>query len=405
MNILILTNEYPPHVYGGAGVHVNYLTRELKKLISSQDYLQVLCFGDQQIKENNFQVQGIDGQLPYTSEDPKHNKVLNPLYKNLIMSSLPRKVDLVHCHTWYTHLAGCLIKNLFQARLVLTTHSLEPHRPWKADQLGTGYQVSTWLEGTAYKNADGIIAVSESMSQNVQDLYSVSPEKIRVIHNGIDLQEYQPVHKTEVLEEFGIDPQKPYVFFVGRITAQKGIIHLVKAISYLPEGSQVVLCAASSDTREILDNMCSLISWLREQDKQKIIWIDHPIPEEKKVALYAQAAVFVCPSVYEPFGIINLEAMSCGTPVIASKIGGIPEIVVPEETGLLVPLERTSSENPEPKDPQKFSSDLAQSINRLLADPELRQTMGQKSRQRVKEKFSWSAIAEKTLNFYQQLVP
>jgi len=312
-------------------------------------------------------------------------------------------VDLVHCHTWYTHLAGCLLKQLLGVPLVLTTHSLEPHRPWKEEQLGSGYHVSTWVEKTAYQNADGVVAVSRSMKADVQDLYGVAPEKVRVIYNGIDVSTYKRTLSPDVLNHYHIDPKSPYVLFVGRITHQKGIMHLLDAIPALKDGVQVVLCAADPDTPEIAKETAAKIEGLRSQTGKRILWISTFVPQEDIIPLYSQAAVFICPSIYEPFGIINLEAMACGTPVVASAVGGIKEVVLPGETGLLVPLEVECNDTPTTKASREFAQDLAAAVNQLLDNPELRQEMGIKARQRVVEKFSWTSIARQTLEFYRDL--
>jgi glycogen synthase len=403
MRIAILTNEYPPHVYGGAGVHVEYLTRELARL-DGQNSVQVLCFGNQLIQEGNLTVQGIRADSPIDSPDPRRGKVLTPLVQDLRMAGAVAEADVVHCHTWYTHLAGCLVKQLTGAALVLTTHSLEPHRPWKVEQLGTGYRVSSWVEKTAYQNADGVVAVSEAMRADVHSLYDVPSERIRVIPNGIDLEQYRPTPVPAVLVRYGIDPEKPCILFVGRITRQKGIIHLVNALEYLRPGVQVVLCAGAPDTEEIGREMSARVEQARHKSANPIIWIAQVVPKEDLIPLYTQADLFVCPSVYEPFGIINLEAMACGTPVVASAVGGIKEVVVPGETGLLVPFEPRGPTDFEPRQPEQFARDLAGAINSLLDDPQRREKMGALARQRVECLFSWTSIARRTVDFYRDLV-
>ncbi|MFO0960157.1 MAG: glycogen synthase [Isosphaeraceae bacterium] len=404
MRIAILTNEYPPHIYGGAGVHVEYLTRELARVEQGHHEIEVLCFGDQQADEGNPKVRGIRPELALPAQDPRHAKFLDTLLRNLMMAGGLAGVDIVHCHTWYTHLAGCLIKQLTGAKLVLTTHSLEPHRPWKVEQLGTAYQASSWVERTAYQNADGVIAVSESMRLDVRDLYGVPEGKIRVIHNGIDLDQYRPKPDPAVLARYEIDPAQPYILFVGRITRQKGIIHLVRAIKGIRPGVQVVLCAGAPDTEEIGREMEQAIAVARGESTNPIRWIAKMVPKDDIIALYSQAALFVCPSVYEPFGIINLEAMACGTPVVASAVGGIKEVVVPDRTGLLVPFETAGPADFEPRDPGRFARDLASAINRLLDDPEHLRTMGVRSRERVEHYFGWPSIARWTLDFYWDLI-
>jgi glycogen synthase len=287
---------------------------------------------------------------------------------------------------------------------VLTTHSLEPHRPWKAEQLGTAYAGSTWIERTAYQNADGVIAVSESMRQDVQSLYGVSPDRIRVIHNGIDLQQYRPTPNPQVLTECGIDPDQPFVLFVGRITRQKGILHLVNAIRSFRPGVQVVLCAGAPDTPEIGREMADAVTQARAATSNKIIWIPEMLPRDKVISLYTHAAIFVCPSIYEPFGIINLEAMACETPVVASAVGGIPEVVEHGDTGLLVPAETLDHAELEPRHPEQFARDLAAAVNTLIDDPDLRAKMGRRARERVEQQFSWTSIARQTLDFYEHVI-
>jgi alpha-maltose-1-phosphate synthase len=404
MNIAVLTNEYPPYVYGGAGVHVEYLTRELAALDGRQHAVRVLCFGDQRETAGNLQVQGIRPGLELPAQDPRHAKLFATLLQDLVMAGTLANVDIVHCHTWYTHLAGCLGKHLQRIPLVLTTHSLEPHRPWKAEQLGTAYAASSWIERVAYQAADGVVAVSESMKRDVHDEYAVATDRIRVIHNGIDLQQYRPTRDPAVLSAFNIDPEIPFVLFVGRITRQKGIVHLVNAIKHFHAGVQVVLCAGAPDTPEIGAEMTAAVERARADSPQPIIWIREMLPKEKIIALYTDAAIFVCPSVYEPFGIINLEAMACETPVVASAVGGIPEVVDDGNTGLLVAIEVAGPSDVEPRDPEQFSKDLAGAVNRLLDDPELRQTMARKARARVEEQFSWTSIARQTLDFYARII-
>ncbi len=403
MNIGFLTNEFPPHIYGGAGVHVEYLTRELSKLEGGTHKVQALCFGDQNLDTPNLSATGIGSGPAFPTSDKRHSKLLDTLYRDLAMAGALHDIGVVHCHTWYSHFAGCLVKQLQQVPLVLTTHSLEPHRPWKVEQLGTAYNASTWIERTAYQNADGVVAVSESMRRDVHDLYGVPFEKIRVIHNGIDLAQYRKTENPELLASYQIDPAKPMVLFVGRITRQKGIIHLVNAIQHLKEGTQVVLCAGAPDTKEIGEEMTQAVEEARRHTSNPIIWIPEILSKDKIIAMYSHATVFVCPSVYEPFGIINLEAMACETPVVASAVGGIPEIVVHGETGYLVPIDSIGDGNVEPKDPLQFATNLAHTINDLLADPDKVQAMSNAGRRRVEDHFSWTSIAVKTLEFYKEL--
>jgi len=403
MRIAILTNEYPPHIYGGAGVHVEYLTRELTHLDNGQHTITVLAFGEQSLRDGNLTVQGVRPNFALPYQDPRHEKFMDTMARDLLMTGSLRDIDVIHCHTWYTHLAGCLAQQLTGAPLVLTTHSLEPHRPWKVEQLGTAYQASTWIERTAYQNADGVIAVSEAMREDVHTLYGVPRERIRVIHNGIDLDQYKPTPDAAVLAGHGIDADKPYILFVGRITRQKGIVHLVHAIPRIRPGTQIVLCAGAPDTAEIGREMTQAVEEARRRTANPVIWIARMLSKEDIIPLYSQAALFVCPSVYEPFGIINLEAMACGTPVVASAVGGIKEVVIPEETGLLVPFEPRGDSDFEPRDPQRFADDLAAAINRLLADPERCRHMGRRARERVERSFGWGSIARQTCEFYKEI--
>jgi glycosyltransferase involved in cell wall biosynthesis len=376
VRIALFTNEYPPHVYGGAGVHVEYLARELARADGGANRVDVLCFGEQHVSHGNLRVHGISPAVRFPAQDPRHAKLLDALVRNLAMVGAAEAPDIVHCHTWYSHLAGCLARPLNNARLVLTTHSL----------------------------ADGVIAVSRAMKEDVQTLYGVPSERVRVIHNGIDPDEYRPRHAPDVLRRLGVDPDVPIVLFVGRITRQKGILHLVRAIRYMTLGVQVVLCAGAPDTPAIADEMTALVRDAKEQAEAEVVWIPEMLPKEDVIALYSHAAVFVCPSVYEPFGIINLEAMACETPVVASAVGGIPEIVVPGETGLLVYFEAEGPDSPEPRDPDAFARALAAGVNELVSDSERRTAMGKAARERVLAHFSWKHIAEVTLDFYRELL-
>jgi starch synthase len=404
MRIAQLTNEYPPHVYGGAGVHIEYLSRELARAEGGTHAVQVLSFGQQDVEDGNLRVRGVAPDVRFATRDPRHARLLDALARDLAMVGEVDAPDIVHCHTWYAHLAGCLARPLTGARLVLTTHSLEPHRPWKVEQLGTAYDVTTWIERTAYQAADGVVAVSEAMKRDVQDLYGVHPDRVRVIHNGIDPDEYRPREDPDTLRALGIDPGTPFVLFVGRITRQKGILHLVRALPHLRPGVQVVLCAGAPDTEEIGAEMAALVREVQGESAVSVIWIPEMLPREQVITLYSHAAVFVCPSVYEPFGIINLEAMACETPVVASRVGGIPEIVVPGETGTLVPIEAEGGGSVEPRDPDAFSRALAAAVNELMDAPERRAAMGRAARERVLAHFSWRAIAERTLAFYRDLL-
>jgi alpha-maltose-1-phosphate synthase len=402
MKIGLLTNEYPPTIYGGAGVHIDYLSRALAARPRHQ--VEVLCFGEQSAQQPNLNVQGISVPDPLPGLDAKAMKLLDPLIRNIEMTGMLKGVNLVHCHTWYTHLAGCLIREWLGVPLVLTTHSLEPHRPWKREQLGNGYQVSRWIEETAYRNADGVVAVSESMRRDVHDLYGVAHEKIRVIPNGIDIDEFQRRRDEDLLRKHGIDPQRPIVLFVGRITRQKGVLHLLNAAPHLPPGTQLVLCAGAPDTPEIGKEMDERVAALRNNPGAELVWIPKMLSKPELIGFYSAADVFVCPSVYEPFGIINLEAMACHVPVVASKVGGIPEVVVDGKTGFLVPFEAKGNLDFEPKNPDAFSQDLAKSATALLQNPELRHNMAHAARARVEAQFAWSRIAEQTSAFYSELI-
>jgi len=404
MRIALFTNEYPPNVYGGAGVHVEYLSRELARADGGEHRVDVLCFGDQHETHGNLRVHGVAPALRFPAQDPRHARLLDALLRDLAMVGAVESPDIVHCHTWYSHLAGCLARPLTNARLVLTTHSLEPHRPWKVEQLGSAYHATTWIERTAYQNADGVIAVSKSMKDDVQALYGVPPERVRVIHNGIDPDEYRPRPAPTTLRGLGVDPEIPIVLFVGRITRQKGILHLVRAIRHLQPGVQVVLCAGAPDTPEIGAEMTALVQEAKREARAEIVWLPEMLPKEDVISLYTHAAVFVCPSVYEPFGIINLEAMACETPVVATAVGGIPEIVVPGETGVLVPLEAEGGGSAEPRNADEFSRALAAAVNELMAAPDRRAAMGRAARARVLAQFSWRRIAELTLDFYRELL-
>lgn len=399
MKVALFTNEYPPNVYGGAGVHVEYLSKALARFVP----VEVRCFGDQEIEKENLRVRGyqIWEEMKHNT-DPRFVGALGAFSRSLAMAKDTLDADIVHCHTWYTQMGGLLASQLWEIPFVLTTHSLEPLRPWKVEQLGAGYHLSSWMERTAIEQASAVIAVSRETRNDILRLFSVAPERVFIIHNGIDLEEYRKVDEKDALETYGIDPERPYVLFVGRITRQKGIIHLVNAIPHISNDIQVVLCAGAPDTEEIGREMTERVREV-STNRESVIWIDRMLPREEVVQLYSHAAVFCCPSVYEPFGIINLEAMACETAVVASAIGGIPEVVVPDETGLLVDL-TLEEETFEPTDPQQYSHDLASAINTVGLDPDLREKFGQNGRKRAEEHFSWTAIARKTLELYQSLM-
>ncbi len=395
---VLLTNEYPPHVYGGAGVHVEYLSRALAKRIA----VEVRCFGEQKSDEPRLTVRGYprwaDAKV---GTDPRFAGALDAFQRSLAMAKDTIDGDVVHCHTWYTDMGGLLAGKLWGVPYVLSIHSLEPLRPWKVEQLGNAYHLSSWMERTAIEAADAVIAVSRETRDDVLRLFEIDPARVHVIHNGIDPEEYRPSGAKDALLRHGIDPARPYVLFVGRITRQKGIIHLVDAIPTIDPGLQVVLAAGAPDTPEIGREMAARVAEV-SASRPGVIWLREMLPRAEVIQLYEHAAVFCCPSVYEPFGIINLEAMACETAVVASRVGGIPEVVVPEETGILVDLALRPGAF-EPADPAAFSAALAAAINRLARDPELRARMGRAGRQRVLEHFSWDAIAETTLELYRSL--
>ena len=394
----LFTNEYPPNVYGGAGVHVEYLSQALARRVA----VEVRCFGEQRVDAPNLTVRGYPAwKDARANTDPRFGGALDAFHRSLAMAKDTIDADVVHCHTWYTDMGGLLASRLWDVPFVLSIHSLEPLRPWKVEQLGNGYHLSSWMERTAMEHADAIIAVSEQTREDVLRLFDVPSGRVHVIHNGIDPDEYRPTGRTSALERHGIDPTTPYLLFVGRITRQKGIIHLVDAIPKIDPELHIVLAAGAPDTPEIGREMEARVATL-QAERPGVIWIREMLPRDELIQLYEHAAVFCCPSVYEPFGIINLEAMACETAVVASRVGGIPEVVVPEETGLLVDLSLRPGTF-EPLDPEAFSADLAAAINRLAADPELRARMGRQGRERALAHFSWDAIAAATLDLYRTL--
>ncbi|HAH31581.1 MAG TPA: glycogen synthase [Elusimicrobia bacterium] len=399
MKVVFYTNEYPPYTYGGAGVAVEYLTRELAKLMD----VEVRCFGDQRAKRPRLEVAGYQPWAELARGAHKgFDKALEALSVNLQFCK-NNTADIVHCHTWYTNLGGFFAKILHKVPFVMTTHSLEPLRPWKREQLGGAYDLSSWIEENAVRSADAVIAVSQGMKEDILSCYHIPASKIHVIHNGIDLAEYSPSRASGALRKWGVNPDKPYVLFVGRITRQKGIIHLVNAISHIAPEAQVVLCAGAPDTKEIAAEMEARVAKIRKTRKN-VIWIRKMLPKAEIIELYSHAAVFCCPSIYEPFGIINVEAMACGTPVVASAVGGICEVVVPERTGLLVPFAARRDGTYEPADPKKFSRDLAFSINRVLRQPSLGRRFAANGRRRAETHFSWAGVAKKTRDLYRSLL-
>ncbi len=384
MRIGVLTREYPPEVYGGAGVHVGHLVPELRKRCE----VDVHCFGAPRSGAHNHAV------APGLTTA---NQALQTLSVNLAMTDALGGVDLVHSHTWYANMAGHLARTLHGVPHVITAHSLEPRRPWKAEQLGGGYRVSSWVERTAYEHADAIIAVSDGMRADVLDCYpTVHPERVHVVRNGIDADTYRPVAETDALRRLGADPARPIVAFVGRLTRQKGVGHLLAAAHHIDRGAQLLLCAGAPDTTEIEAEARAAVAELSAA-RPGVIWVPDMLPITEIRQVLSAATVFACPSVYEPLGIVNLEAMACGTAVVASAVGGIPEVVDDGVTGLLVPYDE--------HDPEGFQQGLAHRVNELLADPDRVAAMGQAGRKRAIAEFSWSTVADRTLHLYHQLLP
>jgi len=400
MKALFYTREFPPYVYGGAGVHVEYLAAELAKLID----IDVRCFGDQDEKTGTLTVKGFPYDNPvFDDTDDKLKAVLKTLSTCIHMNAEDIDADVVHCHTWYAHFAGIMAKLCYGIPLVITTHSLEPLRPWKREQLGRGYDASSWVEKTAIEMADALIAVSNETKEDVLKYFDVDEKKVKVIYNGINLEEYVVTDETSTLERYGIDRSNPYVLFVGRITRQKGIIHLVNAIKYIHPDTQIVLCAGAPDTQEIGKEMEDSVNEVKKT-RHNVIWIDEMLPKEEVIQLYSHADVFCCPSIYEPFGIINIEAMACETAVVASAVGGIKEVVVDGETGILVPVEQQNVAPFEPIDSDKFAKDLADGVNKVINNKAMKESMAIKGRKRVEEHFDWIAIAKQVEELYKSLI-
>ncbi len=378
MKVTMIAREYPPYVYGGAGVHLRYLSQELAKLME----VEVRCFGDQESRVGNLKVKGYEPWERF--KEGKHRFTEALKYLSIDLSLLLDEIDsdIVHTHTWYASFAGYLAKMLYQVPLVVTCHSLEPLRPWKEDQLGKGYRLSSWVEKIAIENADRIIAVSHTMKEDILRFFNVLEKRIVVIHNGIDLDKwrYTPL-EAPLKKRYGIEDD--YILFVGRPTPQKGMEYLVAAADDLD--IQVVMAAVGADTKDYEDRMREKV-----KEKRNIVWIHELLKEEEYIQLYSSAKVFVCPSIYEPFGIINLEAMACRRPVVATSVGGIKEVVIPDETGILV----------EPANPEA----LAEGIKRLLRDERLAREFGERGRERVERHFSWASIAQETKRLYESLV-
>ncbi len=396
MRVGILTREFPPEVYGGAGVHVEYLARELARTVE----VAVHCFGE---PRQSALVAGAYQPWEALSGPEPSSAALEAMSVDLAMAARLGGVDVVHSHTWYANLAGHLAKLLWNVPHVCTTHSLEPLRPWKAEQLGGGYALSSFCERTALEHADAVIAVSAQMRADVIACYpAVDPARVAVIHNGVDVEEYAPDRGVAVVDRLGIDANRPSVVFVGRITRQKGIVHLLEAAEHIDPAAQLVLIAGAPDTPEIGAEVRTVLARARHRDGG-LLWIEEMLDRRDVIQVLSHATVFVCPSVYEPFGLVNLEAMACETAVVASAVGGIPEIVVDAETGYLVPCD-VSAERPDPEAARRFAEALADRINALVTQPALARAFGEAGRRRVVEHFSWSSVAERTVALYTGLL-
>jgi len=395
LRVDLISREYPPEVYGGAGVHLEYLTRDLRALAD----VRVHCFGAPRDEP------GVTA-YPEPAELAGANAALRTMGVDLEIAAGAEGTDIVHSHTWYANFAGHTAKLLYGVPHVVTTHSLEPLRPWKAEQLGGGYALSSFCERVAIEHADAVIAVSGGMKRDVLTAYpSVDPDKIQVVYNGIDTSLYAPNHGTDVIERLGIDLNRPSVVFVGRITRQKGLPYLLRACRSLPPETQIVLLAGAPDTPEIAAEVEALANELRAaRDEHGVVWVQEMLPKHEVIQVLTHATVFVCPSIYEPMGIVNLEAMACETAVVATATGGIPEVVADGETGLLVPIEQVQDGTGTPVDPDKFVADLAAGMTELIQDPARAREMGLAGRRRAVEKFSWSRIAEETMAVYRSVL-
>lgn len=394
----IVSKEFPPEIYGGAGVHV----AELSRVLASRVDLQVHCFGaPREADYHGARVQA----YPVPAELGAANAAVQTLGTDLDMLQGLAGTDLIHSHTWYANMAGHLGSLLYGVPHVLSAHSLEPLRPWKAEQLGGGYALSSWVEKTAYDAASAIIAVSEGMRKDILRAYpEVTPGKVRVVHNGIDTEQWRPEHDPEAVRALGIDPDAPSVVFVGRNTRQKGVPYLLRAAALLPAGVQVVLCLGAADTPELAAETAVLIEELT-RSRTGVVVIERMLPRSELIRVLSSATVFACPSIYEPLGIVNLEAMACGTAVVASATGGIPEVVDDGVTGLLVPIEQVQDATGTPLDPEVFVRDFAAALTVVVTDPDRAREMGESGRQRAARHFSWDAIAEATLKVYRSVLP
>jgi alpha-maltose-1-phosphate synthase len=393
MRVALLTREYPPEVYGGGGVHVEYLSRELARL----EQLTVHCWGaDRDGAVAHRAWEALDGDAP-------HLAALRAMSIDLSMTAAVQSAELVHSHTWYANLAGHLAKLTYGVPHVATVHSLEPLRPWKAEQLGGGYALSSWCEKVALEAADAVIAVSEGMRRDALACYpAIDPERVRVVYNGIDAEQYRPDPATDVLERYGVDPERPSVVFVGRITRQKGVPYLLEAALRFDPAAQLVLCAGAPDTPEIAAEVERGVERLRAE-RDGVIWLERMLPKREVIQLLGHATVFVCPSIYEPLGIVNLEAMACEAAVVATATGGIVEVVEDDVTGLLVPFETAGDGSIEPRDREGFVAGFAKRVNALVADPARAAAMGRAGRERALREFDWAEIARQTSTIYRRL--
>ena len=398
MRIDIVTKEFPPEIYGGAGVHVAELSRVLAQHVD----LQVRAFGAPREP-------GYHGATVTSYAVPEDlggaNAAMQTLGVDLRIVPDIAGADLVHSHTWYANMAGHIASLLHGIPHVLSAHSLEPLRPWKAEQLGGGYAVSSWVEKTAYEAAAAIIAVSEGMRQDILRSYpDVDPAKVKVVHNGIDVSQWNRDEGDDIIRALGIDPDRPSVVFVGRNTRQKGVPYLLRAAAKLPADVQLVLCLGAADTPELAAETARLIEELQSQ-RSGVILIERMLPRNEVIQVLSHATAFACPSIYEPLGIVNLEAMACGAAVVASATGGIPEVVQHGETGLLVPIEQVTDGTGIPLDPEKFVTDFAAALIEVVSDPERARAMGEAGRRRAEEHFSWESITETTLEVYRSVLP
>lgn len=392
MRIDLITKEYPPNIYGGAGVHVSELVKVLRKSIE----VQVRCFGDDRDEKDTKSY-----AHPHIFDGA--NAAIQTMATDLAMVSDVTGADLVHSHTWYANFAGQIASQLHGIPHLITAHSLEPLRPWKADQLAGGYKVSSWVEKSAYEAATGIIAVSHGMRSDILRAYpDIDPNKVTVVHNGIDLSAFQSANDPDLVRTLGVDPDKRSVLFVGRITQQKGLPYLLKAVREIPADVQIVLCAGAPDTKEIQRQVIELVKELRKT-RTGVVWIERHLNRNELVALLSSATVFACPSIYEPLGIVNLEAMACGVPVVATKTGGIPEVVEDGVTGLLVPIDQVQDGSGKPLDESKFVADTAKALNQALGEADLN-AMGLAGRKRVENLFSWDTIAADTISVYRAAI-